>query len=214
MDMPVWVTRRRPGGQERRGHRLGDPEIGDDRRPVRQEHVVGLDVAVDHAVGVGVAQGPRDVAKDAHRLGDGERRLLADPAAQRLAGDERHGVVRHPGGVPGREERDDVGLLKRRRQLDLPLETIQAHLGRDVGREHLDDDLAAQPLLPREENARHPAAAELALDLIAAAEGGSERLEVGRHGISVRVGTPQYRRRTPTEPAAPPVATFPGRPAR
>ena len=47
----------------------------------------------------------------------------------------------------------------------------------DLGREHLDDDLPAEPRLLGEEDAAHPAAAELALDAVGVAD---HRLQAGR----------------------------------
>ena len=46
---------------------------------------------------------------------------------------------------------------------------------RELGRQHLHDDFAPEPMLVGDEDARHAAAAELALERVAAAEG---RLEL------------------------------------
>ena len=74
--------------------RLGDAEVGDDRRAAGEQHVVRLDVAMDDAALVRVRQRLRDVAQDADRLGDRQRARAREPRAQRLALDERHRVVR------------------------------------------------------------------------------------------------------------------------
>ena len=90
--------------------------------------------------------------------------------AQRLALDERHGVVRHAVAVAGGEHGDDVGLLQPRGELDLAVEALGADVGCELGGEDFDDDEAIEPDLAGEEDARHAAAAELALDGVGAAD--------------------------------------------
>ena len=124
----------------------------------------------------------RDVAEDAQDVGDRERRLLGQPRAQRLALDERHRVVRQAVRVARREHGNDVRLLERRRRADLALEPLGADAGGELGRQDLDDDLASEPRLVGDEDARHPAAAELALERVGSTQ---RRLELGlkvRHG--------------------------------
>ena len=53
---------------------------------------------------------------------------------------------------------------------DLALEPLGAEPLREVGREHFHDDLALEPLLVGDEDAAHPAAAELALEAVGVAE--------------------------------------------
>ena len=69
-----------------------DPEVGDDRLPAGEQDVLGLDVAVHHAVLVGVAQRRGDVAGDAHGVVDRELPLARQAVAQRLALDVGHDV--------------------------------------------------------------------------------------------------------------------------
>ncbi len=64
-----------------RADRLGDAEVGDRGAAAGEEDVVGLDVAVDDALRVGVGEGAGDVAEDADHLAGGHRSLL-EPAAQ------------------------------------------------------------------------------------------------------------------------------------
>ena len=61
--MPLWVSCCRAGGVQR----ARDAEVEDDRVSSGQHDVVGLDVAVDDAVLVGVLQGAADFAGDLKR---------------------------------------------------------------------------------------------------------------------------------------------------
>ena len=70
--------------RRRREHRLADPEVGDERVPVVQHDVLGLDVAVHHAVAVRVVQRVGHLARDAHRVVDGQLARCVEPVAQRL----------------------------------------------------------------------------------------------------------------------------------
>ena len=66
-------------------------------------------------------------------------------------------------------------------ELDLALEAVDAHAGGELGRQHLDDDLAAERGARREEDARHAAAAELALDGVCVTEREPEPVDELRH---------------------------------
>ncbi len=61
------------------------------------------------------------------------------------------------------QQRHDVRVGKPRRQLHFAAEPIAVDPGRQVGRQHLDDDLAAEGVLPRHKDAAHAATGELAL---------------------------------------------------
>ncbi len=67
-----------------RTHRLGDPEIGHHGLALVEHHVLGLDVAVDHALRVGIAERGGDVAGDSQRLGDGQLAFPRQPVPQAI----------------------------------------------------------------------------------------------------------------------------------
>ena len=73
----------------------------------------------------------------------------AETRAERLALDERHRVEGQPVGVARREHRDDVRLLQRGDRADLALEALRAEPERQIGRQHLHDDLALRAAAPR-----------------------------------------------------------------
>ena len=82
-----------------RAERAGDAEVGDEGVAVAgEEQVLGLDVAVDHAVLVGVVQRLRRLAGDPERVLERELPLAPEPVAQALALDERHGEPELAGG--------------------------------------------------------------------------------------------------------------------
>ena len=105
----------------------GDPEVGDQRAAVLgEQQVLGLDVAVDHAVLVGVLERLGRLAGDPERVVHGELPLPPQPVAERLALDVRHGEPELPGGLARVVDREDVGVLEAGGELDLALEALGA----------------------------------------------------------------------------------------
>ena len=80
-------------------HRLGDPEVGDQRVSAGEHHVVRLDVAVDQAVLVGVAQGIGDVVQQSRhvRMGSSASRCSLSRSDLRPV---RHDVEKKAIGFP------------------------------------------------------------------------------------------------------------------
>ena len=118
--------------------------------------------------------------------GDRQLALARQPGAERLARDERHGVVEVAGRLTGGEQRHDVRVVQRGGDLDLEAETVGAHAAGQLGREDLDHDLSAERPLGSDEHARHAAAAELTLDGVRAVQGGFKLgLKVVGQGSSV-----------------------------
>src|SRR2546430_9041302 len=137
-------------------------------------YVVGLDVAMDNPLPVRVGEGVGDLPEQTHGFGDGELPLARQPGAQRFPLHERHGVVQHPAGTAGGQERHDVGVLEPGGDPHLALETIDAQGGCELGRENLEDYPAAQGDLVREKDTAHPPAAQLPLDAVGACQVGLE----------------------------------------
>ena len=63
-------------------------------------------------------------------------------------------------------------MLQAGGELDLALEPLDVDRGAHLGRQHLDDDLAAEPGLLGEEHAAHAAAAQLPQDAVLVADRG------------------------------------------
>ena len=159
-----------------------DAEIGDQcAAAVRlQQDVVGLDVAMNHALGVGIGEGIRRIAQD---IGAISRRKAAEPAqavAQRLARDIAHGVEDVFADLLDRMDRHDVGMSQSRGHPRLVHEPLaQPRHGRALRGQELECHGAIEPHVAREIDDSHPAATELALKRIAPGEGGLEREEEG-----------------------------------
>jgi hypothetical protein len=66
-------------------HGERDAEVGHDGLAGLKQNVRGLDVAMDHALGVSVVQGLRDVGRDADSLVDRKLSLSIEPLAEALA---------------------------------------------------------------------------------------------------------------------------------
>ena len=147
-----YAKRRDLGFPGRRTDRLGDTEIRYDRVPLGEQHVVGLDVTMHHAVAMRIRQRVRDLAQHFHRVADGHLALLLDELTQRLPFDEGHHVIDEVVRSAGREQLHDVRVLELGRQLDLALEPLHAHRGRHVRWQHLDHHSAPQLHLLRDEH--------------------------------------------------------------
>ena len=71
-----------------------DAEVGDHRLARLEEDVLRLEVAMDHAAGVGVGQGVPEQGHQANGLVHRELALALEPGAQRLAFDVGHDVIK------------------------------------------------------------------------------------------------------------------------
>ena len=170
--------------QSRLGHpvaagvldREGDPEVGHRGVAVLEEDVLGLDVAMDHAEAVGVAEGVGHFARDLHGVLDRQLLLALQPGAEGLARHQRHHVVEEAVGLAAVEERENVGVLEPGGGPDFREESLAPEGGAQVGMEDLDGDVAVVLEVVGEIDGRHPALAQLALDPVASLEGLGEAL--------------------------------------
>jgi len=89
----------------RRAHGERDAEVHHHRAPVVEQNVLGLDVAVNHAMPMRVVERVSHLACDAHRFVDAKLRLAIQLVANRLALDEGHDVEQEAVSGAGVEER-------------------------------------------------------------------------------------------------------------
>jgi hypothetical protein len=69
-------------------HGERDPEIGHQRLAIVEQDVLGLDVAMDNALGMGVVQRAGHLAADPYRLGDRQLALALEAVATAKGGSE------------------------------------------------------------------------------------------------------------------------------
>ena len=145
--------------------------------PGLQQDVLRLDVAVHDVLPVRIVERVRRLAHEAHRLVHGEPLLPFEPGTQRLAVDEGHDVVQEAARAPGIVQRKNVGVHQPRSRSNLGQKALGAHRPRQVGVQNLDGDGAVVPQILSEIDGRHPADADLAVDVISAGQGGVEILD-------------------------------------
>ena len=84
-------------------------------------------------------------------------------------------------------------MLQRRSGLNLHHEPLCTQHGGELGLQHLERDVAIMLEIVREIYRRHAAGAELALDLVAAGEGGVEAVDGAHRGFSTGVSLARRR---------------------
>ena len=163
----------------------GDAEVGDDRLPGLEQDVLGLQVAVDDAAGVGVVEGAGEEGGEAHGFIHRQLSLACQACAQGLAA--RHTASRStatPVVSSGVEQRQQVGVLKVGGDLDLGEEALGADDGPEFGLEDLDGDEAIVLEVVREVDGGHAALPELALNAVAVGQGLREAVERRHFGCA------------------------------
>ncbi len=173
------------------GHGEGDAEVGQERLPVLQEYVPGLDVAMDHTLPMGEVERSGDLSDDPDGLVDGEQPLAGQPVPQGLAAHERHDVEEGAVGGPRIVQRKDVRVLQVRGDLDLLQKALRSDRRRQVGLEHLQRDVPVVPDVAGQVDGGHATLAELPLDEVAVGQCGPQLLERGgvlAHAHPVEVG--------------------------
>ncbi len=141
---------------------LRDPEVRHHRPALHVEHDIGrLDVAVNDAAAVRVAECRAHLLHDGLHHRDRERADFADDAVERPALDELHHEVQRLPGFLDRVDRDDVRVAQRSRRARLTLEALgHSFAAEQVGAHHLDGDLTIERDVVGEVHRRHPALAE------------------------------------------------------
>ena len=153
-----------------------------------QHDVLGLNVAVDHAVPVGIVEGARDLGREPDGVGDGELLLAGEPVAQALALHERHHVIRGSMDLTRVDQAENMGVLQVGDGPDLAEKPLGPDHRRQLGAEHLDRDLAGVPEVLGEVDGGHAPRPELALDAVAVGQGCGEAKEGVGHGPQVTCG--------------------------
>ena len=111
----------------------------------------------------------------------GSCRSRVEPLAQGLALDVGHDVVHQAVHLVGVVQRKDVRVVQPGGDLDLVQETAGADLLGQVGTQYLDRDVAVVLEVVGEEDPRHPALAQLALEAVPGRERRAEALDQPSH---------------------------------
>ncbi len=114
-------------------HGLGDTEVGHQCVMLGEQHVVRLDVAVDHTVLVGIGQGVNDITQDADGLRNRQFTFVSQLFSQRLPFLVGHDVVQEPVSMARIVERKNVGMVQIRCDLDLLVEPLGAQCRCQLG---------------------------------------------------------------------------------
>ena len=94
-------------------------EVSEKDVAIGHQHVVRLDIAMDHPLGVRVRQRVRKLVQDSDDFPDRQPAALPESRTKRLAVDERHDVERHGVRQSRVEERQDVRVFEVPRRSDL-----------------------------------------------------------------------------------------------
>ncbi len=137
-----------------------------------EQDVLGLDVAVDHAITVGIVERVGHFTGDPHRFVDAELGLAVEFVAERLALDVGHDVVEKAVGGAGVEQRQDVRVLEVGGGLDLDHEPLGPEHGGQLGLQDLEGHLAIVLQVLGQVDGGHAALPQLPLDPVAVGQGG------------------------------------------
>jgi hypothetical protein len=164
-------NQRSPPPPEGLGQELDEAEIEDlDEAVGRDHHVLGLEVAVDDARGVGLRQAVGDLGADVQEPAGGERAppVGEQDRAQGLALDELHDDVVQPRGLLGIVDRHDVRVAQLRGGEGLLAEPAEARRvrGEPLGQE-LHGHVAVQVVIARSPDLAHPTRAQPGEELVA-----------------------------------------------
>ena len=176
---------RNGGGQRLRGA-LGEPrhpEVADpDPAVFAQQHVGGLDVAVDDPLPVGAGERGAELLGDATGLLDGQGAAL-DAVGEALALDELGDVVGTLVGFADVVDAHDARVADAGQQLRLALEALDPGLVLGPpGLDHLDRDDAAEAQVTAAIDPSERALSEHFEELVAAVQRGSGQVRSARHG--------------------------------
>ena len=161
--------------------RPGQPEVGDlDRAVVVDDDVLGLDVAVDQALGVRLGERLEHRVEHVEGRPRREQALLAHDVAQGLPGHVLHREEDVAVVLALVEHGDDVGVGQRRGRARLATEAgDEALVVGEVLAHHLQGDLAVEPLVDGEVDRRHPAVGDPTEHAVAPVEGAPDQRVAG-----------------------------------
>ena len=157
----------------------GQPEVADlDPAVVGDQHVLGFDVPVDEAGVVGRPQPLDDGVDQGQGQARGQRALVLDDVAQRVALDVLHHQVGHPAVLALVQDAHDVRVREPGGGLRLAAQPVEElRVAGQVGVQHLQCHIPLQPAVGGQVDGGHAAAGEPGLDQVPAIhQGANERV--------------------------------------
>ncbi len=172
------------------GHTPGQAEVAQPRvqgllgaLAAGDEHVGGLDVAMDEPGAVGDVQRARHLLEDHDRGVRGEAALATDHPLQVAARDIAHRHVQDPLHLAGVVDGDDVGVVEAGGQDRLVEEVLaEGGVGALLGGQELERHVTLQTQLDRPVDGAHAAAADDGLDAITGGFEGRLHVQTPNHG--------------------------------
>ncbi len=150
---------------------MGDAEVAHlDLAVGRQQDILGLDVAVNHAMRVRHVEGLAELLDDGHHGCQRQRRVSIDQTLERTTLDIFHHQITQPIIVAHVVDGHDVGMLEHAGQVRLLLEAAyDIRAAEQVAVQHLDRDLTAQARVMGAIDTGHAAVADNVEQPVAAA---------------------------------------------
>ncbi len=136
--------------------------------PFLEQDVLGLDVAMDDVVAMGVIERLGHLMRDLHGIDHRQPVVPGEAQPERIVLDERHNVEQQPAGLAVVVQLEDVGVLQAGGDLDLAQKALGTEGRAQLGAQHFDGDPALEAQVVGEKDHGHPAAANLALHGVAA----------------------------------------------
>ena len=164
-------------------------EVGELHRSIGgNQHVLGLDVAMDGLHGVQRLEPDQHLSRDVHGVGGREPSVPRQELAERFAVDQLHGQKNRSAVAAEVEDADEMAAERVARHVHLAAQPRQRRRRDAFGPENLDGDVALQLAVVRAVDGSVSAAAEQRGDLIAAGDdaSGLQRLEAAA-GRIVRI---------------------------
>jgi hypothetical protein len=144
------------------------------RVALREQNILWLDIAVDDAVVMCVAQGVSYLMCNAESILQWKLFLSNEAVSKRFALDVRHHVVKEPIRATGVVEGQYVNMLETGLDLDLAEEALWSHRCGQVGSQDLDGNVAVMLQVLSEVDRGHATVADLSLNPVTVRECGAQ----------------------------------------